>query len=243
MVQPARDASRPGLPGPSKGDLDALGVGSARGFQPSLYRTIGEALRAEQFAEQYLNLTVDYQYLSNNGCYLGAAVMGDEQALALYDPATDRPYLRVYHAGTILLDMSLQGHETLLRFTLMHECAHQILHRYYFSKQKRSIVCRAATVMDKEDRSPLQGKESPIQWTDPQRMEWQANYLASCTLMPESRVRVCAQYLEIAKYYQYHIERGMRKASALRVAGAELAPSFRVSTRAAQIRLQELGIC
>ena len=235
MVRPVMSVSRTGMPVLSKMELEELGEAYVRDFQPSMFADT-EPFQAELFATDYLKLELEYQWLSNNGCYLGVAVLGDRQAVILYDPETDRPFRREYGLGTVLLDASLQelSRDTTLRFTLLHECAHQILHRPYFQRHYDAVACRS-TVFFVAIRDPEKA------WTDVDWMEWQANYLASCLLMPPGAVRACVRENELDEYYRYRIKRGMLKSNALRMAAFELAPMFRVSETAAGSRLRALG--
>lgn len=234
MIKPIMSVS-PGVPVFSKIDLEELGEAYVRDFQPSMFAG-DEPFQAESFATSYLKLEVEYQWLSNNGCYLGVAILGDRQAVVLYNPETDRPFRREYPLGTVLLDASLQelSRDGAMRFTLLHESAHQVLHRAYYQSCPEAVACRSA-VMNGEIRDPEKV------WTDADWMEWQANYLASCLLMPLSAVRACIQENELNEYYQYRIKRGMLETAALRMAAFELAPMFRVSEAAAGSRLRALG--
>lgn len=43
------------------------------------------------FAQSYLGLTQDFQYLSHNGIYLGMMIFNDTNKVPVYDPATKEP--------------------------------------------------------------------------------------------------------------------------------------------------------
>jgi hypothetical protein len=228
--------SRTGIPVLSKMELEELGEAYARDYQPSMFAD-AEPFQVESFATDYLKLEVEYQWLSNNGCYLGVAILGDRQTVVLYDPETDRPFRREYGLGTVLLDASLQelSRDTTLRFTLLHECAHQVLHRPYFQRHRDAVACRSA-VLSGLIRDPEKA------WTNVDWLEWQANYLASCILMPLGAVRTCVRENELDESYRYRIKRGMPESNAFRMAAFELAPMFRVSEAAAGSRLRALGV-
>jgi hypothetical protein len=223
------------MPVLSKIDLEELGQAMARDFQPSILSG-EEPLQAENFATGYLKLDVEYQWLSNNGCYLGAAILDERQNVILYDPGKGKPIRREYTLGTVLLDASLQelSREPMMRFTLMHECAHQVLHRPYFRQNPDAVACRRTALIG-DIRDPEKA------WTDLDRMEWQANYLASCLLMPIDAVRACIRGNEMEEYYRYRVGRGMIESTALGMAAVELSPIFHVSDKAAESRLRGLG--
>jgi len=185
------------------------------------------------------------------------------------DPAGDADILGAmyFDAGRIVIDESLDPEENpskegRYRFTLAHEGGgHWRLHRHLFAKdpaqtslfgrpESPSVVCRSS-----------QAKE---------RVEWQADFYASCLLMPRKlifetwceRFRTSAPFIfEINKFNPtfasrrsnwIHISKGI--ASALgapkepdyqivfSTIAREFASGFCVSTEAMRIRLEKLGL-
>ena len=86
-----------------------------------------------KFATQYLGKEVRYEWLSNSGVFLGLSVFIDGTPVPIFNPETQTVSLKKIRKDTILLDRTLEaapsGFSSKTRFTLMHECAHHILHR------------------------------------------------------------------------------------------------------------------
>ncbi|MBN1983734.1 MAG: ImmA/IrrE family metallo-endopeptidase [Chitinivibrionales bacterium] len=135
--------------------------------------------------------------------------------------------------NTILIDRSLQQEHkrNSEKFTIVHECSHQILHWAYYRKHE-SPPCRKETV---------QPTFTPTEWTDDDRIEWQANYLASALLIPLSALNKMIEERRMADYYQQRRMRGLSEKSALTQAAMDVAIRFGVSTLMAKIRLQSIN--
>jgi hypothetical protein len=229
MYLPALKLSDTGVPILAKAQLERIAeryhTEYAATLDPEDYR-----LDPHRFAEEYLGLTLEYQWLSNNGCYLGMAVFRDDTAIPVYVP--EQNAARRISAGkdTILIDRSLQ--QEYMRngetFTILHECSHQILHWAYY-RRKESVPCRKESV---------QPAFTPAQWTDEDRMEWQANYLASALLIPLSALHTMIEERHMVDYYQHRLLRGVSETSAFKQAAMDVAFRFGVSTLMAKIRLQ-----
>jgi len=118
------------------------------------------------------------------------------------------------------------GAETLLRSTLAHEAAHVLLHRSLFLRESETIfaghtvrteLCRAI--------SDTAGGYSGDWW------EWQANRGMQALLMPSGAMHRRAR--------RWRAAHGAREVGEL---SSALAADFRVSARAARLRLARLGI-
>jgi hypothetical protein len=76
---------------------------------------------------------VRFEWLSNNAFILGVSVFTDHTTIPLYVPEDDKFTCADFDKDTILLDKTLGGEPIASiskpRFTLMHECAHQLLHQ------------------------------------------------------------------------------------------------------------------
>ena len=135
-----------------------------------------------------------------------------------------------------LFESSSEGR---LVFTIAHEVGHWVLHRQYVTEQSKAginspaIVCR-----------PRNAKE-PI--------EWQADYFASCLLMPEKEIReafeeVCASEPLVVKNSMSENDGGSGEEPYLEqwpfiaAAMCETGGFPNVSKHAMIIRLQDLGL-
>lgn len=232
MVSPSLRLSATGVPILSKAQLERIAGQYVQAYHTAV-DPVGCRINPAQFAQKTLNIKVQYEWLSNNGCYLGMAVFHDNTLIPVYVPEknTVKP-LRVAK-DTILIDHSMQ--EECKRhgeqFTILHECAHQLLHWGYYRHQD-TVPCR---------REAVQPSFCPRVWTDVDRMEWQANYLASALLMPLSALHGMIKQNDMLGYYEYRLGRGVSAYSAFNQAAADVAFRFGVSAITAKIRLQGIG--
>ncbi|MDD4291030.1 MAG: ImmA/IrrE family metallo-endopeptidase [Clostridia bacterium] len=192
MYTPSFRVSNTNIPIVSKDELDVFGERFVMDFQPEAI-THPQPINIEEFVEYYLKMTMDYQYLSHNGIYLGMTVFNDTNKVAVYSPETKRAEYISAKARTVIIDNSLleENKEHRYRFTLGHEGSHEILHSVvfgynpdqvsFFTEQPYPMIqCRV-------DLGHYSNK--PVnQWTDHERMEWQANFLSSAILMPKSGI-------------------------------------------------------
>ena len=173
----------------SRNELETIGEAALADFRRFLCRktdgTIGGLffpVPIDTFAALYLSLDVRYAPLSRSGDVWGLTAYAD--TVYIPEGCTEERALEL-RAGDVLLDDSFQDpcREKPLsdrrRFTLAHECAHQLLYRMEPDEQQHA--CRR---MYSERRAytfrELKTKED---WN-----ERQANALAAALLMPASIV-------------------------------------------------------
>lgn len=127
---------------------------------------------------KHLNLNVRYELLSEDGSILGLTTFEDMD-IEIWSFGVPM-YLR-FMKGTVLIDKRLRTKEQhgRHRFTLAHEGAHHILSQMYPDYE---MSC--ANRPDKHFRA----LRTIDDW-----MEWQADTLASCLLMPEALLELAMQ--------------------------------------------------
>jgi Zn-dependent peptidase ImmA (M78 family) len=136
---------------------------------------------------------------------------------------------------TICVNEKLFENEGRLVFTMAHEVGHWVLHRKYFEAQKKA---------DSKTVFVSQGRND--------KMEWQADYFASCLLMPEMEIRaafekVCAPESIIVKNSINETGGGpgepfVEQWPFIAAAMCEAGGFSNVSKHAMIIRLQDLGL-
>lgn len=138
--------------------------------------------------------------------------------------------------GTILIDAYTywQRNSGCVNNTIAHEVYHWHRHRLYAAikhilKNERFIACRCPAEMVYPDE-----KE---EWTDEQRMEWQANNLAPRILMPIQTFTMKVDEL----YQKYDYANNPLKIDVLICTADELAGFYGVSRQSALIRMTETG--
>lgn len=132
-----------------------------------------------------------------------------------------------FREGDILINKSLCGKMNQRESTIIHECCHAMLDRFFFGLQRiagEDFNCRAAREVGARTQ-----RNTPIDW-----MELQASKLPAHIMMPKvTAERVIAQ--EIQAYG------GERSARVMNKVVMKLAQVFKVSKSMAKIRMIELG--
>lgn len=138
--------------------------------------------------------------------------------------------------GTILIDAYTYWERNLgcVKNTMAHEVYHWYKHRMYAAIKyilygKDYVACRCPSNMVYPDQE--------AEWTDEQRMEWQANSMAPRILMPLRTFRMKVDEL----YKQYDYQNTPLKIAVLTCIADDLAKFYGVSRQSALIRMMEAG--
>jgi hypothetical protein len=144
------------------------------------------AMDVDHFAEFYCKTTPDYAYLSKDGLTLGLTCFQDGKII-VWDETRTNPYPLDVEKGYIFIDKAVLEDEIegRVRFTLIHECSHYILHpRFYYKKpgeETPKIECLVYHIDNWERNAPM---------TDDEIREWQANRLGAALIMPAKTTRM-----------------------------------------------------
>ncbi len=210
-----------GLPYLSKYDMEEYAEAFLNRFNANLLKEPAP-IPIEEFLEQHLKLEMDYADITPDRSILGLTAF-DSGHILVYD-SEKHTGRRIYvDKGTVVIDNSLlrNGQEGRCRFTCAHEAGHWIFHREMFDPRRRKFL------------------------TDEDWMEWQANFMSACLLMPKKTFVMAAykifkgagikeKYIEIGK------NRYLDKFS--NYIPVEMSNIFNVSIQAASIRLRELKL-
>lgn len=138
--------------------------------------------------------------------------------------------------GTILIDAYTYWERNIgcVNNTIAHEVYHWYKHRLYAAvkqilRKEKLIACRCPSDMVYPSKSE--------EWTDEQRMEWQANNMAPRILMPQKTFRMKVDEL----YAQYNYSDSPIKPVVLTCIADKLAKFYGVSRQSALIRMIETG--
>ena len=138
--------------------------------------------------------------------------------------------------GTILIDVNTYWERNLgcVKNTIAHEVYHWYKHRMYAAIRyilygKDYVACRCPSNIVYPDKDS--------EWTDSQRMEWQANSMAPRILMPIHTFRIKVDEL----YKQYDYQNSPIKIAVLTCIADDLAKFYGVSRQSALIRMMETG--
>jgi Zn-dependent peptidase ImmA (M78 family) len=168
--------------------------------------------------------------------------------LDVIDEKTNMPDSVPVEKGTVILDTSLTGKRNFprLRFTLVHEGGHWILHREAFAEDNPYGLVGAYEnqfLAAKEGR--VDYSRSQKERTEIERMERQADFLSAAILMPRPALRTA--FREFFNFYGEKPRRIIKGgnnpmddcfAKQLPIYVSKL---FCVSERAASIRLEKLA--
>ena len=143
-------------------------------------RSTAQATPIDQFAKDYLGLSVSFAHLSSDGSLCGLTAYADTE-YTIEEQGVKRTI--PLKANQVLLDMSFiqpgQVHALCgkRRFTLAHECAHQILFGMESDNDKRTHKSKYAP----RAAYSLRDLKTREDWN-----EWQANVLGAAILMPQN---------------------------------------------------------
>jgi len=134
MYQPRLRKQRNGIPILSNSEIDAHAEGYLRDYNPSLLK-IPQPVDIEAFAEFYLDLALDYTYLSHCGLILGRMVFQEIERVPVYLPEEKRADYLYVKRGSMLIDNTVldDKNEYRLRSTIGHECGHWVFHSDFYS--------------------------------------------------------------------------------------------------------------
>ena len=198
------------------------------------------------FLEFYLGLEVIYRRLSYDRQILGMTAFSPGFVQVL-DDVTGQPMPMRINTGTVIVDPLLMIKRNIHRhrFTYAHEGSHWLIHRRAYS------ASNPFGTASKYENQYLAAKEGRIDYsrcqkerTENERMERQADFLASAILIPKPMLRMA--YREFFRLSGDKPRRVVRGVNALDDCYAKQLPmyisqTFNVSKRAALIRLEKLG--
>ena len=166
----------------------------------------------EKIIEKVYRLTIEFQYIRNNGRILGETIFEDCM-IPIYERENGEGYKLVpAKAGTVIIDASLIHNrgDGRFRYTCGHELAHWVIDKEYFTQIGETAAMTQKAVRSSEADTAI---------------ERQADRLACRILMPKGTVKMA-----------FHKNRNSGKVI------ADLAELFGVSRQAMEIRLDEMGL-
>lgn len=190
----------------------------------------------EDIAKDKLHLNVIQGYRITDDFSIFGQICFSPGNVKIYDLFKTSEKEEEVPRGTILIDAYTywQRNSGCVNNTIAHEVYHWHRHRLYAAikhilKNEKFIACRCPAEMIYPDE-----KE---EWTDEQRMEWQANNLAPRILMPIQTFTMKVDKL----YQQYDYANNPLKIAVLTCIADELADFYGVSRQSALIRMTETG--
>ena len=224
--------------------LDGYAEELVRDFTPNALKAPSE-LDVDKFIEYYLRLAVDYRRICFDRKIMGITAFNDGTVEVMNEDTGLSEKLLV-KTGTVIIDPSLLAKRNIprLRFTMLHEGSHWLLHKKAFAEDNPfgpAGVYENQFIAAKEGR--VDYSRSTKERTDVERMERQADFLSSAILMNRPALRIA--YKDFFKFYNDKPRRIIRGISMADNCYAQQLPEymakvFGVSKRAALIRLEKL---
>lgn len=237
MYQPKLKKKRNGIPIMSNSEIDAHAEQFLKEYNPSVLKN-PQPIDMEDFAEYYLNLALDYVYLSHCGFILGRMVFQEVERVPVYLPKEGCADYLFARRGTLLIDNTLLNDwkEYRLRSTIGHECGHWLFHSDYYTNvdhrsyniyksQPELTGCQKTDIEGSEERT---GRRKLL--TDQDWLEHHAKYFSAAILMPKTPFLVAVSDL---------LENSQQDTTALAESLSEI---FQVSPSSVNIRLAQLGL-
>jgi Zn-dependent peptidase ImmA (M78 family) len=215
-------------------------------YSPERLYTPG-AFDIDHFLEYYIGLEIDFRHIHHERKILGMTIFYDT-LIDVLNIDTNQPETIFLKKGTIIIDtlLALKRNNKKRRFITAHECAHWLLHRkalapnnpfgYIGAFQNQYMAAKTGKV----DYSRSENERDDVE-----RMERQADFLASAILMPRPALR---------KTYKDFFKTKNEKVRVLEKGGTNsqddeyikeltkyVSDIYDVSQRAALIRLEKLG--
>lgn len=195
-----------GLPALSRSEIEDLADGLAVQFSPDIV-TRPHPINMDAFIEQFLGYDQDFLYLSHCGCYLGVTVFQDMK-FPVFNIETFKPEFADIPANTIIIDamlynqMEQSGHQERFRFTQAHECGHAVMHAEFY-KTLAEDVQRAKQQLAAYSTGECYSTVLDADVSN--QAEQQANYFASCLLMPKSAVKCLIEEYQAENWSDYDL--------------------------------------
>lgn len=179
-----------------------------------------------------LGLRLLEKKLSSDNSVLGGVFFKNTKVY-VYDLVNGVQEILDVEKGTIIIDPDILTFRNQGSYnnTVVHECVHWLLHRYY----------QEVRILLEQDYVPSIEKisfEGNIEWTEEDWMEWHANSIAPRILMPRSTTK--QKVNELFTTFSIKYDSTSRINMFERIID-DIADFFQVSRLAAKIRLQQLG--
>ena len=223
----------------SRNDIEAISIGVLNDFNSIFWKKSKipycspQVTPIDQFATEYLGLNITFYPLCHDGSFCGLTAYADtEYVLEL----NGSKYILPLKKNQIVLDRSFLDPKRIRtlcgkrRFTLAHECAHQILFQLEADGMKHA--CRKLY----SERRLYSKREfkSKLDWN-----EWQADSLAAALLMPSQELSV-AMSMYSSNHYVKSFEGKFDEVDSQLI--NRLCQIFGVSKSAMCLRLKHLGM-
>lgn len=237
MYQPKLIKRANGVPIMHHSEIDFHAEEFLRDYSPTVLKN-PQPVNIEEFAEFYLDLTMDYTYLSQCGLILGRMIFQKVEKVPFYLPEKKCADYLYAERGTMLIDNTVLNdwNEYRLRSTIGHECGHWLFHSdYYLNADNISYRgnvseseikgCRKADIESSTEQAAKRKFKTDFDW-----LEHHAKYFSAAILMPKT---LFINTVLDLRGNSYHDDANLAES---------LSKIFLVSPSSAKIRLAQLGL-
>ena len=241
MYEPRFRCSSSGVPIMSNDEIDFYAEQFIHDYDADILKNPRE-VDIEGFAEFYLGLTPEYNYLTHCGLILGRMVFNNSDKIPIYDAENKRAEYIPAKRGTVMLDNTLLEEEHRFRSTMGHESGHWIFHQSYFYVDPYQMTLfdlsdKISTACRKQDIEGGNGSSKKSLSSDHDWLEHQAKYFSASILMPKEAMKLVCNEEKSHSYFHGQFPQYEEKLLANRV--SEI---FNVSFESAMIRIKQLGL-
>lgn len=229
-----------GAPVMNKEELEIFTQKLIRDFDSTLLKE-PKKMDIDRFVEIFLDLDLEYAFLSHNECYLGRTVFSNNEEIIVYIPEQNDIGIITDRENTILLDSRLEdlGREGQRDFTLAHECMHAMLHKDFYTRNHPNQL-NMLTNDEVQMVGPFRKKDyynlvnsKHIQFTTQvDFLEWQANSGASMLIMNRSAMEIFLKSICFKQSNDNFVNSDVIN---------KVSEQFGVSRSSAAVRLKSLG--
>ena len=222
----------------SHAQIEEMAAATTKDFNEFFFGTSADekqfvqATPIDQLAKVYLGLEVSFAHLSEDGSLCGLTAYADTEYTIQQAGRTQTIPLR---QNQVLLDDSfikpgqIRKQCGKRRFTLAHECAHQIL----FQLESDNVKVSCKKKYSARKAYSLRDLKTREDWN-----EWQANVLGAALLMPQKEIDLAMWLFNQSKKLNCYEGRFIYHE---RLSLTMLCQTLGVSKAAAVIRLRQLG--
>jgi len=226
--------------------LEEYAESLVRDFSPDSLLKPG-AVDIDRFMEYYIGLNIDFRHIHYDRVVLGMTAFSDG-VIDVLNIDTNQPEPMFLKRGTVVIDtsLSLKRNVKKRRFIMTHESAHWLLHRKALAPSNPFGNIGAfnnqylAAKTGKVDYSRSEKERNDIE-----RMERQADFLASAILIPRPALRVTYKqfFKSINEKYRILVKSNdnPKDDELIKQLTKQVSETYSISERASLIRLEKLG--
>jgi Zn-dependent peptidase ImmA (M78 family) len=238
MIMTVHRVTETGVPILSDEDIERCAERILMDYDPKLLEK-PQPIPIEDIAENYFNLTLIYEPLSQDGDIYGCVEFFDTKCKPIYSEDEKKLVPTEAKRGSLFLDPRIAEDKQsgIKRSTTAHECGHWFYHQLYKNRERE----RYLSGRDRRLAMPTESKIGKHQLlTDEDWMEHQSGYFSGAILMPRTTFRMAAYEKATRDFIEFK-SRTADEETRNEDLSVILSREFDVSRKAALVRINELN--